>query len=199
MIDILDRVGIVAFAFAGVELGMRRRLDVVGLVIVGVITATGGGLIRDVVLGRVPYVFEREDYLLLAAGSSLMAIPLNLWRWRVVDSGLFVADAAGLGAFAVAGALAAIRADLGWPAALVLAVVTATGGGAIRDLLLGRVPTVLHSEANATAAAAGGLVTWALEPWQVGWAALGGIAAAALIRVGSRAFHLHLPAPMARR
>ncbi|MCC7363501.1 MAG: TRIC cation channel family protein [Dehalococcoidia bacterium] len=199
LVQAFDRIGIVAFALGGVQVGMRRRLDVFGLLVMGVVTATGGGLIRDVVIGRVPFVLEHGDYLLLATVSSVAGIALA-WRRRTIPKPLLaVADAAGLGAFAAAGALAGVEAGLPLPAVIVLAIVTATGGGVIRDLLADRVPLVLRAEVNATAAAIGGLVTWAVEPASVGAAALAGALTASGVRGLTIALNVHLPAPGGRR
>lgn len=195
LVGVLDRAGIVAFAFSGVEVGVRRNLDVFGLLVMGVVTATGGGLMRDVVVGRVPLLLDRPDYLLFAIGASLLASML-IWRRRDYPRFLLaIADAAGLGAFATAGALAGIEAELSAIAVVLLAVLTATGGGVVRDLLADRVPLVLRSEVNATAAAAGGLAVWVSEPVSAGGAALLGVAVAALVRVGGLAFDVHLPHP----
>jgi len=195
LIDILDRVGLVAFALGGVEVGVRRRLDVFGLLVMGVVTATGGGLMRDVIVGRLPLVIDRWDYVLWPIAGSLLAIWLVAVRRAFPKSLLAVADAAGLGAFSAAGALVAIQADLPVPAVVLLAILTATGGGVVRDLLADRVPMVLRSEVNATAAGIGGLAVWAFEPVSTGGAALLGVAVAALVRVGGLAFDLHLPHP----
>lgn len=195
VIAIADRIGIVAFAFSGVEVGVRKRFDIFGLLVIGVVTATGGGLMRDVVLGRLPYVLDRPDYLLVAAGASLASIPLVTRRGRSLNVGLAAADAVGLGAFAVAGAAAGLRADLAVPAVVVLAMLTATGGGILRDLLADRVPLVLRAEVNATAAAVGGFTSWALDPWSTGGGALIGAVVAAGLRLGSLALHVNLPVP----
>ena len=198
VIGILDRIGIVAFAFSGVEVGARRRLDVFGLLVMGVITATGGGAMRDVVLGRIPLALERPDYLLFAVASSIVAIGF-VWKQRKVPRTLVgVADAAGLAAFAAAGALAAIRTDLSVVAAVLIAMLTATGGGVLRDLLASRVPLVLRSEINATAAGLGGLVVWLVEPFSLGAAAILGALVAAALRLAGLAFNLHLPHPGSR-
>jgi uncharacterized membrane protein YeiH len=195
IIGILDRAGLVAFALSGVEVGARRRLDVFGLLTMGIVTAAGGGVMRDVILGRLPLLLDRPDYLLWAAGGAAVGI-LLVWRRRRVPRPLLaVADAAGLGAFAAAGALAAIRTDLALPAVLVMAVLTATGGGVIRDLLADRVPLVLRSEVNATAAALGGFSLWLAEPVSTSGAALLAVAVTALVRVAGLAFDLHLPRP----
>ncbi|MEP7215626.1 MAG: TRIC cation channel family protein [Anaerolineaceae bacterium] len=195
LVGFLDRIGLVAFALGGVEVGVRRRLDVFGLVVMGVVTATGGGLMRDVIVGRLPMVIDRWDYILWPIAGSLLAIGLVAVRRDSPKVLLAVAEAAGLGAFAAAGALVAIQADLPLPAVILLAILTATGGGVIRDLLADRVPMVLRSEVNATAAGVGGLAVWAFDPVSTGGAALLGVAVTALMRVAGLAFDLHLPHP----
>lgn len=193
LVQTLDRLGIIAFAISGVELGTRRRLDLFGLLVMGVVTATGGGLMRDVILQRLPFVIDHPDYLLWAVLSSAAAMAIVAAHRRVPRWLLAIVDAAGLGAFAAAGALAAIETDLALPAVILLAIVTATGGGVIRDLLADRVPLILRSEVNATAAAAGAFVVWLIEPHSNGTAAVAGVAVAAVLRALTLALNLHLP------
>jgi len=195
IIGALDRAGMVAFALSGVEVGARKRLDLFGLLVMGVVTATGGGLMRDTVLRETPRVLAHWDYLAWAVAASVLAIVV-VASGRVLPRGILAAaDAGGLGAFAAAGAIAALRADLPVTAVVILAIVTATGGGVIRDLLANRVPLVLRAEVNATAAALGGVVVWALDPVSTGAAALAGAGAATAVRAASVAFNLHLPRP----
>lgn len=193
LVTVLDRIGIVAFAFSGVEVGARKRLDVFGLLVMGAVTATGGGLMRDVVIQRVPFVLAHADYMFWAIGSSCVAILLVMSHKRIPPPLLLAADAAGLGAFAAAGAVAGIHAELPLPAIVLLAILTGTGGGVLRDLLANRVPLVLHSEVNATAAALGGLATWAIEPWSVNGAAAAGLCITGGIRLVTAVFRLNLP------
>lgn len=195
LVGVLDRIGIVAFALSGVEVGARRRLDIFGLLVMGMVTATGGGFMRDVAIGREPLVLARWDYLLWAAGSATVGIALVATERNIPRRLLALADAAGLGAFATAGALAGIHAELPVTAVIVLAMLTATGGGVVRDLLADRVPMVLRTEVNATAAGLAGLAVWAVEPASAGVAAFVGVAVAASLRVLGLAFNLHLPAP----
>ena len=198
IVRLFDRIGIVAVALGGGEVGARRRLDVFGLLVMGVVSATGGGLLRDVILGRIPFVLAHADYLLWASLSSVVGI-VFVWKGRAIPPLLLeVAAAAGLGAFAAAGSVAALETDLPLPAVLAVAVVTATGGGVLRDLLADRVPLVLRAEVNATAAIIGGLVVWALAPASQGGAALAGALVAAGLRVVTMALGLHLPAPAGR-
>jgi uncharacterized membrane protein YeiH len=195
LVQIFDRIGIVAFALSGVEIGVRRRLDVFGLLVMGVVTATGGGLMRDVILVRLPFVIDNPDYLLWAAASATVAIVVVATNRRLPRPLIAGADALGLGAFAVAGSLAAIGAGLALPAVILLGIVTATGGGVVRDLLADRVPLVLRSEVNATAAATGALVVWLVEPHSLEVAAIAGLLVTALVRVATLALNLNLPVP----
>lgn len=195
LVGVLDRIGIVAFAFSGVEVGARRRLDIFGLLVMGIVTATGGGFMRDVAIGREPLVLARWDYLAWAAGSAVVGIALVAAERAIPRRLVAVADAAGLGAFATAGALAGIHAELPVTAVIVLAMLTATGGGVVRDLLADRVPMVLRTEVNATAAGIAGLAVWAVEPASAEVAAVIGVAVGASLRVIGLAFDLHLPAP----
>lgn len=190
---ICDRIGIVAFAFSGVELGVRKGLDLFGLVVMGVVTATGGGLLRDVILDRVPFVIAHEDYLGVAVAASLLSILLLAWRRPLPRGAIAGADALGLGAFATAGAFAALETGHGFGVVVLLAAVTATGGGLLRDLLAARVPLVLRSEINATAAMAGGALVWALQDVSTGAAALAGLSTTAVLRAVSVAKGLDLP------
>ncbi|MFN0096103.1 MAG: trimeric intracellular cation channel family protein [Dehalococcoidia bacterium] len=197
-ITVLDRAGIVAFAFAGVEVGVSRRMDVFGLLVMGLVTALGGGIIRDMLLGDVPLAFERTDYLLWALGAAAGAIVLAMVGWRLPRFLVALADAGGLGVFAVAGALAATEADLGVLPAALLAILTATGGGVVRDLLAMRLPAVLWTEVNATAAAAGGVVAWSLEGEGRPAAVVTGVGVTAVLALAGRIWDLHLPVPRPR-
>ncbi len=157
-----DRIGIVAFAISGVAVGIRSKLDLYGLAALGLVTAVGGGIIRDVVIGDVPRVFENTDYLLFALAATAGAIAAGALGWDAPGPVLKTADAIGTGAFAPTGALLAYEAGLDWPAAAILAILTATGGGVVRDVMVREVPWVLRKGLNASASAIGGLVTFAL-------------------------------------
>jgi uncharacterized membrane protein YeiH len=195
IIGVLDRAGLVAFAVGGVEVGFRRRFDLFGLLVMGVVAATGGGVMRDVVLNRTPLVLDRPDYILWPIVASVVAIAFLWRRRRPPRTILAVVEAAGSGAFAVAGALAAIGADLPVTAVVLLAMLTATGGGVIRDVLADRIPQVLVVEVSATAAGLGGLAVWLFEPTSPGGAAIFGMLTVATVRVAATVFAIHLPAP----
>ena len=154
----LDLTGTFAFALNGALTAVRvAKLDVVGVLTLGMITALGGGIIRDIFLDALPpATFIDWRYLAVAATGSLVAFLLGrrLDRWI---NPILVLDAAGLSLFAVSGALKTLEFGGGPTQAVILGAVTAVGGGTIRDMLIGRIPVVLRSELYAIPALAGAL------------------------------------------
>ena len=144
---VLDLVGTFAFALNGALTAIRMvRLDVVGVLTLGVVTAIGGGIIRDLLIGAVPpATFSDWRYLAVAAAGSLVAFALG-HRLHRLAAFITVGDAAGLSLFAVTGALKALEFGVGPVQAVILGAVTAVGGGTLRDVLTGQVPVVLRSE-----------------------------------------------------
>ncbi|TXR56719.1 trimeric intracellular cation channel family protein [Quadrisphaera setariae] len=145
---VLDLIGVLAFAVDGALTASRTaRLDVVGVVTLGVITALGGGIMRDLLIGRVPpATFSDWRYLAVAAtGGVLVCLFGHRMGRRRVARSLTVLDAAGLSLFAVTGTGTALAAGLGPVQSVLLGGLTAIGGGTLRDLLTGRTPQVLSS------------------------------------------------------
>lgn len=144
---VLDFAGTFAFALNGAMTAVRAtRLDIVGVVALGLITALGGGMLRDVLIGSTPpAAFEDWRYLTLAVTGGLVVFVLSQWltRW---ETPIVVLDAIGLSTFAVIGASKALAHGIGVGPAILLGAITAVGGGTIRDLLILRVPTVLRSD-----------------------------------------------------
>lgn len=144
----LDLVGIAAFATSGALMAIRRDLDVVGIAILGIITALGGGVLRDLVLGDTPPpAFTRWEYLVVALAAALVTTVLHPELARVPRT-LLVFDAAGLGLFTVAGTLKALDHDLGPVAAALLGVTTAVGGGVLRDIIAREVPALVRADSE---------------------------------------------------
>ncbi|GAA3092395.1 putative membrane protein YeiH [Kribbella aluminosa] len=153
---VLDLAGMLVFAISGALLAVRRRLDIVGLLALAALTALGGGWIRDVLIGATPPAALADwRYLLVPVVATLATFwfhPAVARRERTVD----VLDAFGLGLFCVAGALKALEYGLGPLPAIALGIVTAVGGGVLRDVVALRVPTVFGpGELYAIPAAAG--------------------------------------------
>jgi uncharacterized membrane protein YeiH len=140
----LDLLGIFVFALAGGLVAVRKELDLVGVLALAAVTALGGGLMRDVLIGDVPPPgLEDWRYLSVPLGAGLLVFFFHpaLGRLERLISQI---DAGGLGLFAVAGALKASDYDLGPMPAAILGVVTAVGGGVLRDVLVRDVPAILR-------------------------------------------------------
>lgn len=156
----LDLAGTFAFGLNGAFTALRTaKLDIVGVITLGMITALGGGIIRDVMIDSLPPATFRDwRYLAVAAAGGLVAFVLGTRLSRVARS-ITVLDAAGLSLFAVTGASKALDFGLGALQAVILGAVTGVGGGTLRDVLVRQVPTVLRSGLYAIPALIGAAIT----------------------------------------
>ncbi|MDQ7805159.1 TRIC cation channel family protein [Amycolatopsis sp. A133] len=155
LLTALEFVGLVAFAASGALAAVRARLDVFGVVVVGLTTALGGGVIRDVLLGiHPPTTLRHWPSLAVCAGTALVVFVFHPQVARL-RRGVLLADALGLGIFATAGTTTALNAGATVYAACLIGMTTGIGGGAVRDLLLREIPLVLRKEIYAVAALAG--------------------------------------------
>jgi uncharacterized membrane protein YeiH len=156
----LDLAGTFAFGLNGSLTAVRSaHLDIVGVITLGMITALGGGILRDILIKDLPPATFRDwRYLAVAAGGGLVAFVLGRRLDRVALP-IEVLDALGLSLFAVTGASKALSFGLGPAQAVILGAVTGVGGGTIRDVLVRRVPTVLSSGLYAIPALAAATIT----------------------------------------
>lgn len=195
---VLDLAGTFAFALNGALTAVRvARVDIVGVITLALITALGGGIVRDVLLGALPpATFADWRYLLVATLGGLLAFALSRQLQRLAGP-ITVFDALGLSLFAVTGAAKALELGLGGGQAVLLGAVTAVGGGTIRDVLVRRVPTVLQSELYAIPAVLGALVVVVASgfgaPELLG--ALAGGLLCLLVRLAGVRFGLDAPRP----
>lgn len=138
----LDLIGIFVFAVSGASLAVRKRLDIVGAVSLALATGLAGGVLRDLFIGAVPpAAFENQRYLGTAtvAAVTVITVPRIL---AFVRRPVVVFDAAGLGLFTVVGTSKALDAGLGAGAAALIGVLSAVGGGIVRDVLVQDVPQI---------------------------------------------------------
>lgn len=191
----LDLIGTAAFAASGAWAGIRRNMDLFGVMVLGLVTATGGGTLRDILLGDTPpFCLQDEIYLYIAIGISLATFFLHRhMEWLRYP--LLYFDAVGLGTFVVIGTEKALQFGTGALGAVMLGVMTATAGGMIRDMLANQVPLILRKEVYASACLAGGVLLVGLQqtalPQTVAWLIAAGLVI--LVRVLAIRFDWALP------
>ena len=140
----LDLVGIFVFAISGALLAVRKNFDVFGIAVLAEVTALGGGLFRDLVIGAVPpAAFTDLGYFVTPLLAALLVVFLHPQVERI-QAGVNVFDAAGLGLFCVAGTTKAYEYGLGLTQSVTLGLATAVGGGVLRDVLANEVPSLLR-------------------------------------------------------
>ena len=148
IILVLDLMGVFAFALDGALTGIRTaRVDIVGVMVLGVTTALGGGIIRDLLLGQTPATFQDWRYIIVALVGATLAFFLSS-QLRHLATPIQLFDAAGLSLFDVIGATRAIEVGFGPLQAVQLGPLTGVGGGTIRDVLLNRIPVVLSANSR---------------------------------------------------
>jgi len=196
MLELLQFLGIAVFAMSGALSAGRKRMDVLGVVVIAIVTAIGGGTLRDLLLDRHP-VFWIENPTPIVVSVIAAAITLAYARLRrPPDNALAIADALGLALFTITGAQIAQRAMMDPVVVVLMGTMTGVAGGVIRDVLSAEVPLIFRKgELYATAAIAGAILYLVLEavgtPRQV--AALIGMAAIAGLRLAAILWGLHLP------
>ncbi len=171
----MEFVGTIAFACSGSMIAMQRRLDYLGVVVLGITTAVGGGILRDIIIGQIP------PSLFLNPSNAIIAFWINTclfitvkMRWshylhlqsKEYDDIMNLSDALGLGIFTATGINTAITAGFGSYTlfCVFLGVITGVGGGILRDILLGQTPIVLRKHVYACASIAGAVTYINLLP-----------------------------------
>ena len=197
IIYILDLIGTAAFAASGAWVGVRKQMDLFGVLVLGTVTAVGGGTLRDLLLGDVPpFSLKDEAYIYIAIVVSVVVFA-NRKRFEFFEKPLLYFDAIGLGTFVVIGTTKAIDFQLGALGAVLMGVMTGTAGGVMRDLLANQVPLILRREIYASACVAGGTLLVILGENGVAPAAAALLSAATVILVRLLAIHYDwsLPKP----
>ena len=189
----VEVIGTVAFALSGILAGVRKRMDIFGISVLGFLAAFGGGTLRDVLLDRRPFfwVAEVEMLWLVIALCAVSLVLLRLGRLHVGDKAIQLADALGLGLFVASGVQSALVAQLPVVVAVMMGVVTGVFGGVMRDIACNEMPTAFADHRPyAVLAFLGGWVYLAVQ-WLGGpaWAALIG---ALLVTTGLRLLALKL-------
>ncbi|WP_435102666.1 trimeric intracellular cation channel family protein [Halarchaeum sp. P4] len=161
---VLNSVGLVAFALVGATKAIREEFDVFGVTVVGLATAFAGGATRDVLVGRIPLALQSFGEISLGLLGVALAIVLSVALDDADEHPVtLVSDAAGLAAFATAGAIVATDFGVSGFGVVAIAVINACGGGALADILLDRSPFILVEDFYASCTVLGGLTYWLVD------------------------------------
>ncbi|MEU9010609.1 trimeric intracellular cation channel family protein [Streptomyces sp. NPDC048479] len=199
----LDLVGIFVFAISGALLAVRKNFDVFGIAVLAEVTALGGGLLRDLIIGAVPpAAFSDLGYFLTPLVATALVFFLHPHVERI-QVGVNVFDAAGLGLFCVTGTTKAYEYGLGLTASAALGLATAVGGGVLRDVLANEVPSLLRWDRDlyAVPAIVGATMVVVSIQFDVLNAATSGLAVvtAFVLRLLAMRFHWRAPRAWNRR
>ncbi len=165
-----DIIGTIAFAISGALIGVVKNLDIFGMMVLAMATAIGGGIVRDVLVGRLPpYSLQYPEYMIIIIVSTLAIFLLYRTEYRYLilgkwsRRGFLLADTLGLASFTVTGASVGYVYAPNLPIFVVLlGMITAVGGGIIRDMLAQRIPSVLKEEVYALPSILGSILYYFL-------------------------------------
>lgn len=174
-VKVLELIGTVAFAASGALTAMKKRMDLLGVIVLGVVTAIGGGILRDLILGITPPLAFRDPLcaVLAVVTATVLFIPWVRHRLmrnqRLFDAALLLMDSLGLGVFTVMGIWNAMdfSPDRSTFLLVFVGVMTGVGGGVVRDMLAGNTPYILVKHIYACASLAGALccaLLWRVMP-----------------------------------
>lgn len=167
LVDILNYIAIFVSAISGSAAGIKSRADLFGIPVIAFVTACSGGILRDLLIGDLPPENIRSSIPILVtlAASVITSLCIKQLKW-FLSNPIQVFDAFGLGLFTAIGVNKALYFNITPIWAILLGVITGVGGGVVRDILLGRIPSILHREIYATCSLAGGVFMvagWYLE------------------------------------
>ena len=154
----LDLFGTMVFAVTGAVKAIEKRLDLLGVLVLACAVGAGGGMVRDCLIGAVPVAALTHEIYLLICILSGIAVFFFYRKISETQNIIRYADAVGLGVFTAIGAAKALEYNLDFTGVVLSGVLTAIGGGVIRDIMVCSVPTVLKSDFYATAALFGGIL-----------------------------------------
>ncbi|WP_373747132.1 trimeric intracellular cation channel family protein [Neisseria dentiae] len=167
--EIIHIIGTAAFALSGYLVGVRKRLDMLGVMITAMLTAIGGGMMRDAIVGRIPLAFTQNTAWVVIGITLLLAwgFKLQNTRKRELAAVFLWADSLGLAAFTITGAQAGLALDVNIFGVVMLGFITAVGGGIVRDVLVNDIPMILRKDFYGTVSVIIGLALYGLD--KLGW------------------------------
>ena len=202
----IELIGTIAFASSGAMLGIRKNLDIFGVVVLGLCVAVGGGIVRDIILGLTPpSAFRAPSYALTALVTAVLLFGIVYWKQEILTSRYMeiyetimnYCDAAGLGIFTVLGVYTGYEQGYRGRFFLIfLGMLTGIGGGVIRDVLADTMPFILRKHIYAVASLAGAFVCQRLIGQNLYLALAAGTAVVLVIRILASHYRWNLPRPL---
>ena len=168
---IIEYIGTIAFAISGAIIAIENKMDILGVTILGTTTAVGGGIMRDIIIGKdVPAVFENPSYLIVAAITTILVFvafmllrKLDIIKNKIYKVVLNITDSLGLGVFVIIGATAAMNAGVSnHLLVLFCSVLTGVGGGVLRDIMAAKIPAIFRKHIYCVVAILGALFFYIL-------------------------------------
>lgn len=163
-----DLFGTLVFAISGVLVAIEKKFDLIGAIIIGIVTAVGGGTLRDVLIGETPVGWMKDlNYLYVI----FCAVPLCFFFQKTIQKlrkGIFLFDTIGIGLFTILGLQKTLSIGLSPLVAVMMGIVSAVFGGVIRDVLTNEIPLIFRKEIYASACLVGALVFLGLEYFYAG-------------------------------
>lgn len=159
----VDYAGTFVFAISGVLAAIDKKFDVIGAIVIGLVTAVGGGTLRDILIGSTPVGWMKNEiyiYIILIAIPTSLIFKNQISRFR---KSMFLFDTIGIGLFTILGLNKTLAFGLSPTVALIMGVTSAVFGGVIRDVLINEIPLIFRKEIYATACLAGGIMYLILE------------------------------------
>jgi len=197
LLEIAEIIGILSFALSGFFVAGSAGLDLLGIFIASFLTALGGGVIRDIIADKPLYAFTNNIASVLVIGVVVAGVLFRLHRFGRIEKNRYFlfADTLGLVSFAISGALVGLEVEFNFSGVVLLSLITAVGGGVLRDMLINEVPFILTSEFYGTVAIIVGMVIYLLN--RVGFLTIWGVTAVfvlgILLRLTAVRRNWHLP------
>lgn len=169
MFEVAEYIGIIAFAMSGFFVAVRAKLDFLGVLISVFLTAFGGGVVRDIMADKTPFIFTHNIPAIVVFSVMLLLIAAKLHKRESVEnkSWFIVSDSIGLVSFSITGSFVALQHDFNLTGVLVLSFVTAVGGGIVRDIIINEVPFVFKTGFYGTVSLLVGALMYLIEMFGV--------------------------------
>ena len=172
----MEILGTIAFAASGAMVGIRKRMDIFGICVLGVVTAVGGGMTRDVILGKLPSALQKPVYVEVSVATALAIFILLYVKQDLLsgkmgtfyDKAMLIMDSVGLGIFTTLGVMTGIENGYEWNSFLLvfIGMLTGVGGGLMRDMMAGEEPYIFVKHIYACASLVGALgCVWIYREW----------------------------------